>query len=205
MSITYASRDPSFAYTVEDSVGFQCEYTVDDSFWTTWDNVFITAMVFSGAYWAYGMMRVSRRRITRDADSSLMMYAVGTGAACVAGGLAVVLIFGGLYWFLFFKAQQEVYVVVPMDSDSRVKMFKEVLDAAVGDHGDRERRLHLGDRRPVAEARALLLARAAVHREHRAPRLLQRERERDRLVDVAGQQPDLCGHRHGEAAGERAH
>ena len=132
VSITYASRDPSFAYTVEDSVGFQCEYTVDDSFWTTWDNVFITAMVFSGAYWAYGMMRVSRRRITRDADSSLMMYAVGTGAACVAGGLAVVLIFGGLYWFLFFKAQQEVYTVVPMDSDSRVKMFKEVLDAAVG-------------------------------------------------------------------------
>ena len=132
VSITYASRDPSYTYTVEDGVSFQCEYGVVDSFWTTWDNIFITAMVFSGVYWAYGMMRVSRRRITRDADSSLMMYAIGSGAACVSGGLAVVLMFGGLYWFLFFKAQQEVYTVVPMDTDSRVKMFKEVLDAAVG-------------------------------------------------------------------------
>ena len=132
MTVTYASRDPAFEYVVEDVVSFRAVYAADNgSFWESWRIIFITVMVLTGAAWLYGVLQTSRRRQTRDPDAKTMMHAAGSGANAIASGLTIVMFWASGYFFLFYKAQTDVYTMVPLDSSSEVKLFKELLDAAV--------------------------------------------------------------------------
>ena len=133
MTVTYASRDPAFEYVVEDVVSFRAVYAADNgSFWESWRIIFITVMVLTGAAWLYGVLQTSRRRQTRDPDAKTMMHAAGSGANAIASGLTIVMFWASGYFFLFYKAQtDDGYTMVPLDSSSEVKLFKELLDAAV--------------------------------------------------------------------------
>ena len=132
VALTYASRDPSYDYTASDDVSFRVVYSADDSkFWESWWIIFITIIVLAGAAWLYGVMQVSRRRQTRDPDAKSMLHAVGTGANAIASGLTIAMLWASGYFFLFYKAQTEVYTMVPLDEAKQVKVFKEMLDVAV--------------------------------------------------------------------------
>ena len=132
LSITYAQRDPSYAYTSNDAVSFRVLYTMaTDKFWETWEAIFIAFMVIAGVQWMYGVMQVSRRRQTRDPDAKSLMHALGTAAGAMASAFTIILFCGSGYYFLFFKAQTEVYTMVPLDTDTEVTMFKVLLNLAV--------------------------------------------------------------------------
>ena len=60
-----------------------------------------------------------------------MLHAVGTGANAIASGLTIAMLWASGYFFLFYKAQTEVYTMVPLDEAKQVKVFKEMLDVAV--------------------------------------------------------------------------
>lgn len=132
LDLTYAQRDPSYAYTSVDSVSFRMLYTMaTDKFWDTWEAIFITFMVLAGVQWVYGVLQASRRRQNRDPDAKSLMHAIGTAAGAMASAFTIILFCGSGYWFLFFKAQTEVYTMVPLDSDREVTMFKLLLIIAV--------------------------------------------------------------------------
>ena len=115
VALTYRVRDPSCNYTASDDVSFRVVYSADDSkFWESWWIIFITIIVLAGAAWLYGVMQASRRRQTRDPDAKSMLHAVGTGANAIASGLTIAMLWASGYFFLFYKAQTEVYTMVPL-------------------------------------------------------------------------------------------
>ena len=71
MSVSYASRDPSFEYVATDAVSFRATYTssTDD-----YEEAFlgITCAVFcvAAVYWRYSIVKVSRRRQVLEPDAT---------------------------------------------------------------------------------------------------------------------------------------
>ena len=132
MSVSYASRDPSFEYVATDAASFRATYTssTDD-----YNEAFlgITCAVFcvAAVYWRYSIVKVSRRRQVLEPDATWAGHAVGNGANAIAFGSFVVLFWASGYFFTLYKAQTEVYLMVPLDGTSVVKEFEVFLDVAV--------------------------------------------------------------------------
>ena len=84
-------------------------------------------MVLTGAAWLYGVLQTSRRRQTRDPDAKTMMHAAGSGANAIASGLTIVMFWASGYFFLFYKAQTDVYTMVPLGEKSSSTLLSQSL------------------------------------------------------------------------------
>ena len=132
LTVTYAQRVPSYAYTTEESISFRTTYSdAGITFWSTWEDLMISIMVIFGVHWMTRVVRTSRRRQVRDQDTMALVSGICTAAGHVSAGFVVVLLMAGGYWFIFFKCQEDPYTMIPVDSDTNVKLFKELLVVAV--------------------------------------------------------------------------
>ena len=132
MSISYASRDPSFEYVATDAVSFRATYTSStDDYWDAFLGITCAVFCVAAVYWRYSIVKVSRRRQVLEPDATWAGHAVGNGANAIAFGSFVVLFWASGYFFTLYKAQTEVYVMVPLDGTSVVKEFEVFLDVAV--------------------------------------------------------------------------
>ena len=115
MDILYAKRDPSYVYPGMETCTFEVAYTMDnEKFWATWDILLILAMSASAFSWIYRMMQFTRRRQNQDFDASFIIHAVAMAAGDLCTAITAILICCSGYWFLFFKAQADVYTMVPV-------------------------------------------------------------------------------------------
>jgi meckelin len=131
-SVSYASRDPSFEYVATDAVSFRATYTSStDDYWNAFLGITCAVFCVAAVYWRYSIVKVSRRRQVLEPDATWAGHAVGGGASAIAFGSFAVLFWASGYFFTLYKAQTEVYVMVPLDGTSVVKEFEVFLDVAV--------------------------------------------------------------------------
>ena len=132
VSITYASRDPSFDYVASDSVSFTVTYSSStDDYWDAFLGITCAVFCVAAIYWRYSIVKVSRRRQVLEPDAVWAGHAVGIASNAISFGSFVVLFWASSYFFTLYKAQTEVYVMVPLDGTSVVTEFGVMLDVAV--------------------------------------------------------------------------
>ena len=130
--VTYASRDPSFEYVATDTVSFTATYTSStDGYWDAFLGITCAVFCVAAIYWRYSIVKVSRRRQVLEPDAVWAGHAVGVASSAIAFGCFIVLFWSSSYFFTLYKAQTEVYVMVPLDGTSVVTEFEVMLDVAV--------------------------------------------------------------------------
>ncbi|GAQ91983.1 Meckelin-like protein [Klebsormidium nitens] len=129
ITVKYATRDPQYEGSVANQASFSVLYTMGKfGFWSVWTIMIIICLVVSFFFWCFQMFSYVRRRPEQLLDLVFLLRGVIEAARIVSRLFFLLSICGAAYWFIFFKMQSVVYVMMP--TDKQVKSFRLVLIVA---------------------------------------------------------------------------